>query len=75
MRALEEIKDLFDPRGLMNPGKIVRGTRQDDRSLFRFKPGYAAQQLDYRPGLERVERAPRPGRSCASPRIPNKRRV
>jgi FAD/FMN-containing dehydrogenase/Fe-S oxidoreductase len=45
-RALEEIKDLFDPRGLMNPGKIVRGTRQDDRGLFRFKPGYAAQQLD-----------------------------
>ena len=46
MRALEEIKDLFDPRGLMNPGKIVRGSKQDDRSLFRFKPGYAAQQLD-----------------------------
>ena len=46
MRALEEIKDLFDPRGLMNPGKIVRGTKQDDRSLFRFKPGYSAQQLD-----------------------------
>jgi FAD/FMN-containing dehydrogenase/Fe-S oxidoreductase len=45
-RALEEIKDLFDPRGLMNPGKIVRGTKQDDRSLFRFKPGYTAQQLD-----------------------------
>ena len=45
-RALEEIKDLFDPRGLMNPGKIVRGTKQDDRSLYRFKPGYAAQQLD-----------------------------
>ncbi len=46
MRALEEIKDLFDPRGLMNPGKIVRGTKQDDRTLFRFKPGYAAQRLD-----------------------------
>ena len=45
-RALEEIKDLFDPRGLMNPGKIVRGSKQDDRSLFRYKPGYAAQQLD-----------------------------
>ena len=45
-RALEEIKDLFDPRGLMNPGKIVRGSKQDDRSLFRFKPGYRAQQLD-----------------------------
>lgn len=46
MRALEEIKDLFDPRGLMNPGKIVRGSKQDDRSLFRFKPEYAARQLD-----------------------------
>ena len=44
-RALEEIKDLFDPRGLMNPGKIVRGSKQDDRSLFRYKPGYATLQL------------------------------
>ncbi len=46
MRALEEIKDLFDPRGLMNPGKIVRGSKQDDRTLFRFKPGYSTLQLD-----------------------------
>ena len=46
MRALEEIKDLFDPRNLMNPGKIVRGTKQDDRTLFRFKPGYAPQKFD-----------------------------
>ena len=45
-RALEEIKDLFDPRGLMNPGKIVRGTKQDERSLFRFNPGYAVQRLE-----------------------------
>ena len=44
--ALAEIKDLFDPRGLMNPGKIVRPPRQDDRSLFRFKPGYAAKKMD-----------------------------
>ncbi len=43
--AFEEIKDLFDPRGLMNPGKIVRPSKQDDRSLFRFKPDYAAQPL------------------------------
>ena len=41
--AFEEIKDLFDPRGLLNPGKIVRPTKQDDRSLFRFKPDYQAQ--------------------------------
>src|SRR5262245_15670265 len=39
--ALGEIKALFDPKNLMNPGKIVRPSKQDDRSLFRFKPGYA----------------------------------
>jgi Fe-S oxidoreductase len=39
-RAFEEIKDLFDPKGLMNPGKIVRPSKQDDRSLFRYQPGY-----------------------------------
>ena len=38
--AFEEIKDLFDPAGLMNPGKIVRPSRMDDASLFRFPPGY-----------------------------------
>ena len=43
--AFEEIKDIFDPKGLMNPGKIVRPSKMDDRSLFRFKPGYAAQKL------------------------------
>jgi FAD/FMN-containing dehydrogenase/Fe-S oxidoreductase len=39
-RAFAEIKRAFDPRGLMNPGKIVGAPRMDDRSLFRFKPGY-----------------------------------
>jgi FAD/FMN-containing dehydrogenase/Fe-S oxidoreductase len=39
-RAFGEIKDIFDPKGLMNPGKIVRPSKQDDRSLFRYKPGY-----------------------------------
>jgi len=39
-RALEEIKDLFDPAGRMNPGKIVRPTRMDDASLFRFPPAH-----------------------------------
>jgi len=45
-RTLGEIKALFDPKGLMNPGKIVRPTKMDDRSLFRFKPGYAPRKLD-----------------------------
>jgi FAD/FMN-containing dehydrogenase/Fe-S oxidoreductase len=44
-RAFEEIKDLFDPKGLLNPGKIVRPSKQDDRSLFRFKPGYASHKI------------------------------
>ena len=40
VRLFEEVKDRFDPGGLMNPGKIVRASRMDDRSLFRFKPDY-----------------------------------
>jgi len=39
-QAFGEIKDIFDPKGLLNPGKIVRPSKQDDRSLFRYKPGY-----------------------------------
>jgi FAD/FMN-containing dehydrogenase/Fe-S oxidoreductase len=45
VKAFEEVKDLFDPHGLMNPGKIVRSSKMDDSSLFRFKPGYAAKPL------------------------------
>ena len=39
-RAFGEIKALFDPNGLLNPGKIVRPSKQDDRTLFRYRPGY-----------------------------------
>ncbi len=45
-RAFEEVKALFDPDGLMNPGKIVRGTKMDDASLFRYPAGYAPVKLD-----------------------------
>jgi FAD/FMN-containing dehydrogenase/Fe-S oxidoreductase len=41
VRAFGEIKHAFDPKGLMNPGKIVAPSKMDDRSLFRYKPGYA----------------------------------
>ena len=41
--ALSEIKGWFDPRGLMNPGKIVNPPRQDDQSLLRYGPRYRAQ--------------------------------
>jgi Fe-S oxidoreductase len=46
VRAFEEVKDSFDPEGLFNPGKIVRPSKMDDRSLFRFKPGYRQVPLD-----------------------------
>jgi FAD/FMN-containing dehydrogenase/Fe-S oxidoreductase len=38
--SLAEIKSWFDPKGLMNPGKIVNPPKQDDRSLFRYGPQY-----------------------------------
>ncbi|OGA70122.1 MAG: lactate dehydrogenase, partial [Betaproteobacteria bacterium RIFCSPLOWO2_12_FULL_67_28] len=38
--ALGEIKSWLDPKGLMNPGKIVNPPHMDEASLFRFKPGY-----------------------------------
>jgi len=41
--CLAEIKSWLDPRGLMNPGKIVNPPRMDERTLFRFKPGYEAK--------------------------------
>ena len=44
--AFENVKDIFDPAGLFNPGKIVRSSKMDDRDLFRFKPGYKTISLD-----------------------------
>jgi len=41
VRAFERVKDAFDPAGLLNPGRIVRPPRMDDRALFRYPPGYA----------------------------------
>ena len=49
-QAFEEIKDAFDPDGVMNPGKIVRATKMDDASLFRYPPGY--RMLPFEPALD-----------------------
>jgi FAD/FMN-containing dehydrogenase/Fe-S oxidoreductase len=48
--AFEEVKDRFDPAALMNPGKIVRAPKFDDRSLFRYNRDYG--QADFRPQLD-----------------------
>ncbi|MCK1577695.1 MULTISPECIES: FAD-binding and (Fe-S)-binding domain-containing protein [unclassified Bradyrhizobium] len=41
-----EVKQRFDPEGVLNPGKIVDAPRMDDRSLFRFKPDYRVAELE-----------------------------
>lgn len=38
--AFKEIKQLFDPENLLNPGKIVDTPRMDDPDYFRFNKGY-----------------------------------
>jgi len=48
VRAFAAVKDAFDPGGLLNPGKIVRAPKMDDRSLFRYKPGYASLPVGLR---------------------------
>jgi Fe-S oxidoreductase len=48
--AFAELKRTFDPKGLMNPGKIVAPSKMNDRNLFRFKPGY--QTIPVETGLD-----------------------
>jgi FAD/FMN-containing dehydrogenase/Fe-S oxidoreductase len=49
VRAFEEVKDTFDPTDVFNPGKIVRSSAFDDRSLFRYAPDYHVD--DFAPHL------------------------
>ena len=44
--AFRDIKTAFDPTGLLNPGKIVDAPKMDDRSLFRYGPGYESKPLE-----------------------------
>ena len=47
----KEVKTLFDPQNILNPGKITNSPKMDDRRLFRFAPGYKVDtittQLDW----------------------------
>src|ERR1700730_14036615 len=51
MHAFERIKDIYDPRGVFNPGRIVRAPKFDDRRLLRFGIDYRGEdvrtQLDW----------------------------
>ncbi|RKK05571.1 FAD-binding protein [Pseudoroseomonas wenyumeiae] len=51
VRAFEAVKDAFDSAGLMNPGRVVRAPRMDDRTLFRYPPGYRADE-SIKPALD-----------------------
>jgi Fe-S oxidoreductase len=39
------VKRRFDPDSVLNPGKIVDAPRMDNRSLFRYPPGYAVGEM------------------------------
>jgi Fe-S oxidoreductase len=45
VRAFKEVKQLFDPSNVLNPGKIVDAPRMDDRSLFRYPPDYQVREF------------------------------
>ena len=44
-RAFEEVKDPLDPKGLYNPGKVVRPPKFNDSSLFRYAPDYHGEPV------------------------------
>ncbi len=46
--GFEAVKDRFDPDGILNPGRIVRPPRMDDRTLFRYPPVYRREPMDTR---------------------------
>jgi FAD/FMN-containing dehydrogenase/Fe-S oxidoreductase len=51
VRAFEAVKDAFDPTDMLNPNRIVRPPHMDDRTLFRYAPGYTAVS-DFVPKLD-----------------------
>ena len=44
--AFGEVKRLFDPDGILNPGKIVDPPKMDDAQLFRYSKEYAVPEID-----------------------------
>ncbi|MEK9732130.1 MAG: FAD-binding and (Fe-S)-binding domain-containing protein [Pelagibacteraceae bacterium] len=45
LNSFEQIKDTFDEKNLLNPHKIVRAYKSDDRSLMRYKSDYKAENI------------------------------
>ena len=64
VKAFEEVKDKFDPAGLLNPGKIVRAPKFDDRTQVSLRPGVSRAGDEGRARLVGLSRRGRrfPGR-------------
>ena len=45
VRTFEQVKERFDPKGLYNPGKIVRAPKFDERRVFRYGPDYRGENI------------------------------
>ena len=45
LNSFEQIKDTFDEKNLLNPHKIVRAYKSDDRSLMRYKSDYKTENI------------------------------
>jgi FAD/FMN-containing dehydrogenase/Fe-S oxidoreductase len=48
VRAFQTVKTLFDPANQFNPGKITNAPRMNDRTLFRYAPGYSMSDVKSR---------------------------
>ncbi|MEM1343181.1 MAG: FAD-linked oxidase C-terminal domain-containing protein [Pseudomonadota bacterium] len=46
VESFETVKDRFDPDGVLNPGRVVRPPRMDDRSLMRYPPSYKMPEVE-----------------------------
>ena len=46
VESFEWVKDRMDPEGLLNPGRVVRPPKMDDRTLFRFAPDYQVPEME-----------------------------
>ena len=46
IRIFETVKDRFDPDAVLNPGKITRSPKMDERAITRWPENYAPQTPD-----------------------------